>query len=674
MSHDTDKLIRQLSLVAFLMAERRPLTARDIKQTVEGYSEMSDEAFARRFYSDRAELLALGVPLHSQRDEFTGEELYTLRSEQYFLPPLELSDDELAALQTCLYLLEGKFAYAEPLRLALQNLALGRPGFTEEPNEAAGRVEVRDPDYSPEMAGRLTKLESAISKQRTVKFSYWTISRDEVRERTLDPYALHSENGVWYVVGRDHTRDHVLTFRVSRIRGDIRFATRRERDFRIPDDFDASAFRGRAPWQVGEPAGEARIAVTPDTAWWVERALAGQGDVTDGVFVTSFADPDQLAAWVLRQDGRARPLDPPEVVEAVREALDRVAARHGGRPSEPARPREAGADGASFERAAGPVAPERFAVLQSLLAYLLARCGDDNEADIPLSEIYDRFHLSREQLDEHLQLLNLVNFGGGCYAVYATVEGDHVHVDKELFGDAFRRPPRLTPLEARAIRLALEFVGPMIAAEAHTPLERVRRKLEESFGQFELREADEPTAASPEEALIGTFTTAIDKQRLVEIEYLAVGEETTVRVVEPYYLERELPWWYVHTWDRSRDDQRTFRVDRVRAARLLDERFDPRPGLRPRKLDDYRTARILYGDVLARWRIERGATPLADGTALEDLRYGSVDWLVSEILAHRGQAEVLAPEEARRAVAERARELARELTAPPRERAGALER
>ena len=72
MSHDTDKLIRQLSLVAFLMAERRAITARDVKSNVEGYSEMSDEAFARRFYSDRAELISLGVPLQSQRDEFTG--------------------------------------------------------------------------------------------------------------------------------------------------------------------------------------------------------------------------------------------------------------------------------------------------------------------------------------------------------------------------------------------------------------------------------------------------------------------------------------------------------------------------------------------------------------------------------------------------------------------------
>src|SRR5438309_7985900 len=227
MSHDTDKLIRQLSLVAFLMAERRPLTARDIKSNVEGYQEMSDEAFARRYYSDRAELIALGVPLNSQRDEFTGEELYTLRSEQYFLPELELTDDELAALQTSLYLLEGKFAYAEPLRLALQNLGLGRPGFADPPSRTAARVEVLDPDYSAEMPGRLAKLEGAISKQRTVKFDYDSISRGKTDERTFNPFALYNDAGRWYVVGHDVDRKNIRTFRVSRIRGDIRFATRR---------------------------------------------------------------------------------------------------------------------------------------------------------------------------------------------------------------------------------------------------------------------------------------------------------------------------------------------------------------------------------------------------------------------------------------------------------------
>src|SRR5436305_14323092 len=185
------------------MAERRAVTAREIKSSVEGYQEMSDEAFARRFYSDRAELQALGVPLHSKRDEYTGEELYNMRSERYFLPALELTDDELAALQTCLYLLEGKFAYAEPLRLALQHLALGREGFAKAPTDTALRVEVLDPEYSVEMQGRLGKLERAISKQRTVKFPYWSISRDEERERTVNTYALIADGGDWYEVELD---------------------------------------------------------------------------------------------------------------------------------------------------------------------------------------------------------------------------------------------------------------------------------------------------------------------------------------------------------------------------------------------------------------------------------------------------------------------------------------
>ncbi|MBX5475106.1 MAG: WYL domain-containing protein [Thermoleophilia bacterium] len=663
MSHDADKLIRQLSLVAFLMAERRPITARDVKSNVEGYSEMSDEAFARRFYSDRAELLSLGVPLQSQRDEFTGEELYTLRSEQYFLPKLDLEDDELAALQTALYLLEGKFAYAEPLRLALQNLALGRPGFVETPTATAGRVEVLDPDYSPEMPGRLAKLEGAISKQRTVRFEYWSISRDEVSERTLNPYALLPDNGVWYVVGHDLDRDDIRTFRVSRIRGDIRFATRRERDFRIPADFDIERYRGRPPWQIGDPVGEARIEVRGDTAWWVQRAYGSTGRLEDGVFVTEYSSLPQLASWVLRQDGRAVPLEPEELRREVAVALRRVRETHEGPPPQPAREAPVRATDGPAERPAGPVAPERFAVLQALLAFLLAACGEENEAEIPAAELLERFpSIPAEELEEHLSLLNLVNFGGGCYTVYAELRGDVVHVDKELWGDTFRLAPRLTPLEARAIRLALEYVGPMIAADAHTPLERVRNKLEETFGQFELAQTPEPQVARAEEDLVSTLAQGMREHRLVEIEYQKeIDARPSTRLVEPYSLERQLPNWYVHTWDRTAGAERSFRLDRMRSARLTEERFEPREGFQPTRLRGARTARVLYRAEVARWAVERGARRLADGTALRELRVGSDEWLESEILALRGDAVLLEPAELRSRIAARAHALAKEL-------------
>src|SRR5918996_4788246 len=311
----------------------------------------------RRFYSDRAELLALGAPLDSQRDEFTGEELYTLRSERYFLPPLELSHDELAALQTCYYLLEGKFAYAEPLRLALQNLTLGRPGFDEPPSETAQRVEVLDPDYSPEMPGRLSKLENAISKQRTIKFPYWSISRDSERERTVNPFGLFFDNGAWYFVGQDLDDDRRKMFRVSRLRGEIRFATRRERDFRIPADFDADEYRGRPPWQVGDVAGEARIRVAPNTGWWVERLYGDRGRLEGDVFVTSYASLPMLSAWILRQEGRAVPLEPSGLRREVSAALRLIRDRHSGPADEPAAEAPGEAPEDAGERPAGPVVP-----------------------------------------------------------------------------------------------------------------------------------------------------------------------------------------------------------------------------------------------------------------------------------------------------------------------------
>ncbi len=329
---------------------------------------------------------ALGVPLDSNRDEFTGEELYTLRSERYFLNELQLSNDELAALQTSLYMLEGKFAYAEPLRLALQNLALGRPGFAEPPTGTAARVEVVDRDYSPELAGRLGKLETAISKQRTVKFRYWAIYKDEEEERTLNPFALYLDRGAWYVVGQDLDRTDERTFRVSRIRGDIRFATRRERDFRLPAEFDVSRFLDRPKWLIGEPQGKAKIEVAGDTAWWIERTFPKGGTVEDGVFTTEYSDLGQLAGWVLQQDGRAVPVEPKALRELVAEGLYVARERHDG-AAQALAAEILRAPVEELERPASPVAPERFAVLQALLAYLLAACGDEKEAVIQAVEL-----------------------------------------------------------------------------------------------------------------------------------------------------------------------------------------------------------------------------------------------------------------------------------------------
>jgi proteasome accessory factor C len=202
----------------------------------------------------------------------------------------------------------------------------------------------------------------------------------------------------------------------------------------------------------------------------------------------------------------------------------------------------------------------------------------------------------------------------------------------------------------------------MIAADANTPLERVRRKLEETFGQFELSQTPESPVDTEEEQLVRVLSDAIAKRRLVEIEYQKEGDETwSKRLVEPYSLERELPNWRVHTWDRTRDAERSFRLDRMRSATSTDETFEAREAFEPSRLRDARTAKVLFSKAVARWARERGARPLADGTALAELPVGSPEWLESEIFSYRGEATVLEPEDLRKRIAARARELAQDL-------------
>src|SRR3954467_12388447 len=142
---DTEKLIRQLSLISFLMAERRPVTALEIKQDVEGYSQMNDEAFARRFYADRAELESLGIHLKVDKpaEGYYEAENYSLPPENFYLPAIEFTDQELGALRTSLSLLDGEFAYAEPLRLALQQLSWGKPSPFDSPAERSVSLAVK---------------------------------------------------------------------------------------------------------------------------------------------------------------------------------------------------------------------------------------------------------------------------------------------------------------------------------------------------------------------------------------------------------------------------------------------------------------------------------------------------------------------------------------------------
>jgi predicted DNA-binding transcriptional regulator YafY len=686
MAKDTEKLIRQLSLISYLMAERRPVTAPEIRRDVEGYSVMNEDAFARRFYADRSELESLGIVLTVEKpqDAQVEQENYSLPPENFHLPPINFSDEELAALGTALHLLDGEFAYAEPLRLALQQISWGRPSPLSSPLQRTVALGITGAAGGHEISQRLAKIETAIFRRKAIVFDYYTMERDATGTRRVDPYQLLFQGGQFYLVGRSHERDAVRVFRLSRILGKVGYCTKAEHDFQRPEEFDPRAYANRIHWQFGDPLGTAEVWISHRIAWQIERhfgrygTFRDSGDDGDRIFSTPFANGRQLIAWVLGLGQHARILGPPELLDELRKRVHMIAARHAGDPETHA---AAGQDTGSIpvlsatqavlaessasedvngDHPQAAIRPERFARLVTLASILIdaGRQGQRIEA----AELRERLKVSEPELREDISVLNVVNFGAGTYVLYAEIDADGViEVDPEPYGDSFARPARLLPVEAKALIAAIDLIGEHIPEGS---LASVRRKVVAALGEDPAQEGLQMASAGGDDAEIAAvISRAIATRHLIEFEYYKANEDEFVtRRVEPYALINGREGWYLAGWDPSRGDVRHFRLDRIKSAAVTDGTFEPRADVDPSadvngwprtgEVPASRRARVWISAARARWaREERTVvSEAADGSLVVDLGFAGVDWLVREVLKEAGDAVVLEPPDAREAV------------------------
>jgi predicted DNA-binding transcriptional regulator YafY len=692
MAKDTEKLIRQLSLISYLMAERRPVTALEIRRDVEGYSGMNEDAFARRFYADRSELESLRIQLTVERpaDGAAEQENYSLRPENFHLPAIAFTEVELASLQTALSLLDGEFAYAEPLRLALQQITWGRPSPLQAPEQRSVALGITASAGGHELSARLAKVETAIFRNKTILFDYYTMERDEVGSRRVDPYHLLFQGGQFYLLGHAHERKAIRVFRLSRIRGKVSYATKAEHDFRRPADFDPRSYANRADWQLGEERGVAEILVSERIAWQVERHFGRYGEIREleageRIFLTGYSNVRGIVSWVFGLGAHARLQGPPELTDEFARRLKLLYERHGkALPGSDAdvlpvaggersaageddragrRGTAVGEEGDEVARGRGEAAirPERFARLVTL-ASILIKAGRAGQR-VVIKEVCERLQLSEEELREDVNVLNVVNFGGGSYVLYAEInERDgEIEVDPEPYSDNFDRPARLLPVEAKALVAAIDLIGEHIPEGSLTS---AREKIVAALGEDPMEQGLQVARAGGDDTTVARVVSdAIVESKLLEFEYYKENEdELSLRRVEPYALTNGREGWYVASFDPERDGMRHFRLDRIKHATVTEETFEPRSEvdpaaevdgwLRTGEVQASRTARVWVSPERARWAREarRVVEERSDGAVVVELSFAGVDWLVREILKEAGDAAVLEPQDAREAV------------------------
>ena len=156
---------------------------------------------------------------------------------------------------------------------------------------------------------------------------------------------------------------------------------------------------------------------------------------------------------------------------------------------------------------------------------------------------------------------------------------------------------------------------------------------------------------------------AIRRRRRVHTSYRAFSGERTKRELSPYGLVVHSGRWYLAAHDHTREDLRTFRVDRMRqTADVGTQAVAP-----PDAFDPVAHVRRSLARVPWRWDVEvllalplDQATPRlqgtlaelddADGETLLQMRVGSLDWMASVLAGLDCGFSIRRPEELRSSV------------------------
>lgn len=288
---------RVLNLLIYLLESPVPVTSNDVRNTVHGYADQSDEAFHRMFERDKQVLRRLGVPIKLEAlDAWEIDEGYSVDPDEYAIPDPGLSHEERVALSVA-----GRM-----VRLGGTEAGVGALIKLGGIERGAG-IEPLAADLGME-SETLGELFGAISERRRVKFTY------RGHGRPVEPYGLAHRRGHWYMVGK--TPDGERMYRVDRIEG--LEVGEDAGAFSKPRGFDIRAAVNSQPWEVGSgPAVEAKVRFDSDKSWWAARSLGIPESDGDLVTTVSVSNVDAFVGWVLSFGVSAEVLEPESVRAAV---------------------------------------------------------------------------------------------------------------------------------------------------------------------------------------------------------------------------------------------------------------------------------------------------------------------------------------------------------------------
>lgn len=287
------------------------------------------EVSTRVVYQDTAFMRdRLGAPIANDRER--GGWYYT--NPTWALPTIFVNEGELMAFFLSVEVARRYLgtAYEMPLRTAIARLARSLGNSVqinlEELREHYTFAAPATPSVNEQL---LVEMHRAIQQQLQVRMRYYTASRDDWTERTVNPHHIYNMRGDWYVFAYDQNRKEMRNFHLGRVDW---WQVLAEGFERVPNfsanDWMRTAFQTE---RGGEPE-DVAIRFDAYQARWIRERRWHETqqplkDTPDGGVILRFrsAGLGEVKRWVMQYGPHAEVLAPEQLRQAVAEELRRAA-------------------------------------------------------------------------------------------------------------------------------------------------------------------------------------------------------------------------------------------------------------------------------------------------------------------------------------------------------------
>lgn len=304
----SEKNSRLINLVIALLATKKFMTKPQIFKAVVGY-EGAPEAADRMFERDKEELRALGIEIEMRSIDplFEDEIGYRIRPEHYRfdLGPLNSEEISILALAAEAWRNSAFEDIARTTSLRLESLGIASD-FSEIPL------------ISPYKDAPVTLIDllNAIETSKEIELDYLN-SEDVPERKTLAPHGIYTRSAKWYLFAKDLKDEGFKNYRLDRIDSEIQITKRKfvREQVSIPSEYF--------------PKIKATLEVRRDQATELTALgqVLNQGEETITLEVL-FDSMNIALSSILRHTPEVKVLTPPELVNQVKEALEKLEQLH----------------------------------------------------------------------------------------------------------------------------------------------------------------------------------------------------------------------------------------------------------------------------------------------------------------------------------------------------------